>query len=253
MVGPRLRVITLGRTRLETEEGPLVGDWLSHRPGEVLKYLIAERHRTVQIDELLETLWPAGKLAPTNVRQAVHALRDRLEPDRAKHGRSSFISARKGGYELDLDHLWIDADDFERNARAGLAAAHSDDPELAEPALARAAALYEGDFLADEPYTEWALPERDRLRDLAVQVLRALAALHVAAEDLDAAGDHLQRLTELEPYDLDAHRDLLTLLLRRGRHADAHRRYEVLRRRYRRAFGEEPDLALAELAHDAPT
>ena len=246
--GPRLRVFTLGRTRLESSEAHVGGEWLAHRPGEVLKYLICERARTVHIDELLETLWPDGRAAATNVRQAVHTLRDRLEPSRAKHGGSSFVTARKGGYELESANIWIDVDDFEASARAGLTAAQSADTEMAEPALARAAALYRGDFLADEPYAEWAFAERDRLRDLAAQVLRALAQLRIEADDLDAGGEHLQRLAELEPYDMDAQRQLLALLMRRGRHADAHRRFEVVRRRYKRAFGEEPDLVLAELS-----
>jgi len=160
------------------------------------------------------------------------------------------VAARRGGYELDTSNLWTDVDDFEVSARAGLAAAQASDAELAEPALTRATALYRGDFLADEPYAEWALAERDRLRDLSAQVLRALAQLKLAAEDLDAAGEHLQRLAELEPYDLDAQRDLLALMLRRGRHADAQRRFELVRRRYKRAFGEDPDLQLAALAPD---
>ena len=249
--GPRLRVFTLGRTRLESSEAPVGGEWLTHRPGEVLKYLICERPRTVHTDELLETLWPDGRAAATNVRQAVHTLRDRLEPSRAKHGVSSFVTARKGGYELESANIWIDVDDFEASARAGLTAVQSADTEMAEPALARAAALYRGDFLADEPYAEWAFAERDRLRDLAAQVLRALAQLKIEADDLDAGGEHLQRLAELEPYDMDAQRQLLSLLMRRGRHADALRRFEVVRRRYKRAFGEEPDLVLAELSSGA--
>jgi DNA-binding SARP family transcriptional activator len=245
MMGRQLRVYTLGRTRLESGEGPLAGEWLSHRPGQVLKYLICERHRVVQIDELLETLWQSGRAGPTNVRQAVHTLRDRLEPRRAKHSRSSFVTVRRGGYELETANIWCDADDFESSARAGLAAMH--DPETAEPALTRASALYRGDFLADEPYAEWAFAERDRLRDLAAMVLRALSEIKLATDDLDLAAEHLQRLAELEPFDLDAQRDLLALMMRRGRHADAHRRYEIVRRRYRRAFGEDPDLALAGL------
>lgn len=248
MVGPQLRVFCLGRTRLESGEGPLAGEWLSHRPGEVLKYLIAERSRVVQTDELLETLWPTGRAGATNVRQAVHTLRDRLEPKRAKHSPSAFIAARRGGYELELSNVWIDADDFEAGARSGLVAASAGDAEMAEAALTRAAALYQGDFLADEPYAEWAFAERDRLRDLAAQVLRALAQVKEGAGDLDAAAEHLGRLAELEPYDLDAQRDVLSLMLRRGRHADAHRRFEVVRRRYRRAFGEDPDIELAALA-----
>lgn len=243
---PQIQLFTLGRTRLESD-GPLAGEWLAHRPGEVLKYLVCHRGRTVSCEELLETLWPAGRAAPTNVRQAVHTLRDRLEPTRAKHGSSSFVTASRGGYALVRDNLWIDADDFELSARSGLAAAQAGDHGSAEPALERAAALHGGEFLADDPYAEWAFVERERLRELAAQVLRALGHAKVAAGDLETGAEHLQRLAELEPFDLDAQRDVLALMLRRGRHGDAHRRYEVVRRRFRRTFGEDPDLTLNNL------
>ena len=99
--------------------------------------------------------------------------------------------------------------------------------------------------------SDWATQERDRLRTLAGRVLRALAGLNVRAGELDAASEHLQRLAELEPLDVDAQRQMLTLLLRRGRRTEAARRYEVVCRRFRRAFGEEPSFELAELARPA--
>ena len=37
-------------------------------------------------------------------------------------------------------------------------------------------------------------------------------------------------------------------MLDRGRHSEALRRYELVRRRYRRAFGEEPGFSLADVA-----
>ena len=104
------------------------------------------------------------------------------------------------------------------------------------------------DFLADEPDADWAVAERDRLRALAGRVLRALAGVCLRAGELDAASDHLQRLADLEPLDVDAQRQMLTLLLRRGRRSEAARRYEVISRRFRRAFGEDPSFELAELA-----
>ena len=65
-------------------------------------------------------------------------------------------------------------------------------------------------------------------------MLRGLADIKLAAGDEEAAGEHLQRLAELEPLDLQAQRDLIALLLRRGRHSEALRRYELVRRRYKR-------------------
>jgi DNA-binding SARP family transcriptional activator len=79
-------------------------------------------------------------------------------------------------------------------------------------------------------------------------VLRSLAGMSLRAGELDAASEHLSRLADLEPLDLDAQRQMLTLLLRRGRRSEAARRYEVVCRRFRRAFGEEPSFELSALA-----
>jgi DNA-binding SARP family transcriptional activator len=205
----------------------------------------------VSSDELLAEFWPqpGGSPAATNVRQAVHALRDRLEPDRERQAPPLYVIGRRGGgYELAAGLVLLDADAFAAAAEAGLHALRDGDAARAEAALARAATLYRGDFLADEPDAEWAMRERDRLRALAGRVLRALAGMYLRAGELDAASDHLLRLADLEPLDVDAQRQMLTLLLRRGRRTEATRRYEVVCRRFRRAFGEEPSFELAELA-----
>lgn len=248
--GMQLRIFTLGRTRVESGEGPIAGEWLGHRPGQVLKYIVCHRDRLVPADELIEIFWPQaqGAKGATSVRQAIHTLRDRLEPGRERHGASSFVAARSGGYEIERGTVWIDADDFEESVRTGLSAAQRGEHETAELALTRAVALYRSDFLADEPYAEWAFGERDRLRDLAAQALRGLVDAKTETGDLEGATEQLHRLAELEPLDMDVQRDLLGLLLRRGRRAEAARRHEIVRRRYRRTFGEEPPFDLAELS-----
>ena len=250
--GPRLRVFTLGRTRLETEDGPVAAEWLGHRPGRIFKYLVAERDRVVPADELVEVFWPdAGRKGLTSVRQAVVTLRDRLEPDRSRHTATSFVLARSGGYELELGEIWIDADDFEACVAEGVKAVAQGERETALAAFTRAVDLYRGDFLGEEPYAEWAFGERDRYRDLAAQALRGLADLQQRAGDFEAAAQGLHRLAELEPLDLDAQRELLALLVRRGRHPDAARRYEVVRRRWERTFGESLPFELGDLRRDA--
>lgn len=241
MGGPHLRVFTLGRSRVESGEGPLAGEWLGHKPGAVLKYLLTHRDRIVPTDELIEVFWPeSARKGVTNVRQAVHTLRDRLEPGRPKHGGSAFVVSRSGGYELERSSMWIDADDFEDSVRAGFRARLEGDVETAEAALSRAAGLYRGDFLAEEIYADWAFGERDRMRELAGSALRGLHELKAEAGDLEGATEQLQRLGELEPYDLGVHRELMAVLVRRGRHPEAARRDELMRRRYRKMFGTDP-------------
>ena len=245
---PRLVVRALGRTSIEVGGEAATEEWLGHRPGQLLKYLVCERGRVVPLEELLEVFWPhAGRSGASSVRQAIHTLRDRLEPQRPRGRASGYVVARPGGYELAPGRVSIDADDFEARARDGLRALQRGDTERAQETLTAAARAYAGNFLADEPYAEWALSERERLRDLAAQVLRGLADMCRVADDEDAVAAHLQRLVELEPLDLEAQRELIGLMLRRGRHSEALRRYDLVRRRYKRTFGSEPPFDLADL------
>ena len=248
-VRPHLYLEVLGRTQVHSGETPLSGRWLAQRPGQLLKFMIAARGRPVHTEEIALALWPdGGNEAPGNVRHHMHALRRRLEPRRPKRAQSQFLVTRGGGYQLDPARVTIDADAFVELARAGLDAAAAGEQAHARGQLAEAARLYGGDFLADEPYAEWALDERDRLRDLAARALHVLADLDRGAGDLEAAYTHLRRLAELEPLDTHVQRELLEVCLRRGRRTEATRRYHALRVRTMRELGQEPGFSLADLA-----
>lgn len=246
--GPELRVRAFGRIRVDTAEGPLAGKWLQQRTGQVLKYLVCERNRVVYAEEIADAIWPgAGPQGVGNVRHYVHGLREKLEPARAKRAPSSFVVAVRGGYAIDRRHVRIDADDFEDGVQRGLRAFEAGDAGEGRTRLTAALELYTGDFLADEPYAEWAYEERNRLRGLAARALRALAREAVARREVAEAARHLERLTELEPYDSDVHRDLFTVWLVLGRRTEAARAYAAFRMRMLREFGEEPGFDLAKL------
>jgi DNA-binding SARP family transcriptional activator len=247
--GPRLRIVTLGRTSVRGPEGPIAGRWLANRPGKILKFLLAHRQRVSFADELSEKLWPeSGSGSLEGVRHFVHVLREHLEPGPRERGKSSFILAEPGGYRIDRANVQIDADEFEDRITAGQTALQAGDQAAAAAALTVALELYGGDFLADEPYAEWALDERDRLHGIATDAMRQLATVHQAAGDLEAATAALERLTLHEPFDVEAHIDLLRLLVQRGRRSEAVRRYGMLRQRMLTTFGEDVGFSLADIA-----
>jgi len=248
MAGSRLRIRTLGRTVVESVEGPIGGAWLDQRTGQLLKYLVAERQRAVAVDEIGESIWPGADYAVgASVRYYIHALRRRIEPQRGSREPSAFIAARSGTYRLDLDHVEVDADEFEAHVSAGLAAAESD-PQAAAAEFETGLSIYRGDFLADLPYAEWAMPERHRLHDLACLGLRRLADIRLERRVLDGASRALERLATLQPFDEDVHRRLMELDIAQGRRSDAVRRYAALRARIRQTFGHEPEFTLTDLA-----
>jgi DNA-binding SARP family transcriptional activator len=246
--GPQLRIHALGRTRVESEEATLGGRWLEHRTGHLLKYLVVERHRAVHADEIVERLWPeSGARGLQSVRYFIYRLREQLEPDRTPRGESSFIGYSQGAYYVDQAHVHIDADEFEAAVKAGVIAREAGDRAAARVHLERAAELYAGDFLADEPYAEWAMTERTRLRLLAADALEALATMSEGEGDLEGAADCLVRLCDLDPFDVDVHRRYIALCLHRGRRTEALRRYAALRERLMTTFGEELDFTLGDL------
>lgn len=141
----------------------------------------------------------------------------------------------------------IDADTFAEAVRDGLAAADLGDADRAAQLLELGMSLYRGDLLEDEPYAEWAMPERDRLRAMATDSLRAMTQIALAQGDHATAVKHLDRLAEFEPFDSDIHKELLRVLLVAGRRSEALRRYSTFRARLSKEFGAAPGFALSDL------
>ncbi|MGC1851444.1 MAG: BTAD domain-containing putative transcriptional regulator [Solirubrobacterales bacterium] len=244
-----LRIVTLGGLRVEGLDGPIGGEWLGQRPGQLLKYMVVERHRVAASDQIAEALWPeAGPSeSRSRLRYYVHMLREKLEPGRARRSPSRFIVAQGGGYALDTGCVWIDADAFEREARAGLAAFAQGSIEPAAKHLRDALRLYQDRFLPDDLYEDWLLDERERLHELAGRALRVKVEILVQQGRLEAAADRARRLVEMEPFDTDVQKMFIDICLRRGRRSEALRRYAVLRKRMLASFGQEPGFDLAEL------
>jgi DNA-binding SARP family transcriptional activator len=222
------------------------GDWLQQRPGQVFRYLLAMRDGAQRSEAIASALWPErGPSAVANVRYCIFKLREQL----AERGdpADSLVRRDAAGYRIDLRRVELDVDAFQAKATAGIAAHRAGDTALAEAALGEALALYRGEFLADDPYADWAFSEREYLRAMAGKGLAAMAQIALAGGRLVGATEHLLRLAQLEPFDSHVHQMLIEVCLRRGRRTEALRHYHALRARLHRAFGEQPDFELASL------
>jgi DNA-binding SARP family transcriptional activator len=260
--GPELRISVLGPTEVGTAAEPIAGAWLDQRPGQLLKYLVVQRDRVAQTEQIAEALWPGSATkAPNAVRHLIHVLREKLEPGRTR-AASSFVLQEGAGYRLNRRTVRVDVDEFEANVRTGLLAfadgsrATAEDRlayrATAEDRLAWALELYRGDLLADLPYAEWTLVERERLRDLTARSLQALASSRFDERDFDRAEEYMERLAEMEPFDNDVQRQHIALCMKRGRYSRASRLYALFRQRMLREFGEGPDFELADITRELP-
>jgi DNA-binding SARP family transcriptional activator len=244
-----VEVMALGRLSVRIDGRCVDGDWLQQRPGQTFRFLLASRSGAARSEEIANALWPdRGPGAIANVRYCVYKVREQID-DRPAPVRSLILRGA-GGYRLDPERLVVDADIFQAKVAAGLEVQRAGRPHAADALLAEALALYRGDFLADDPYAEWAFTEREYLRSLAGEALAARAQIALAEERLEAASACLLRLAQLEPFDSQVHERLIQVCLRRGRRTEAVRHYSALRLRLARAFGEKPDFDLAHMAAD---
>jgi DNA-binding SARP family transcriptional activator len=241
-----IRIRTLGETVLETPSGETRGGWLDQRTGKLLKFLVVRRFRAVPVDSIAEAMWPhGGSDAKNTVRHFIHSLRQKLEPGRRRYGRSEFVLARRGGYQLNPQNVDVDADEFERKTQEGFTSLHADDQAKAADDLRAALDLYQGPFLAEDHLEEWTIAERERLRDVAGGALRAMTDL---ADDPEEATGYLELLAAMEPLDVEVQRDLIAAWLRGGRRGKAIRHYRALQSRMMRELGERVTLDFAELS-----
>ena len=182
---PALRIQTFGQFRL-WRDGKLIEGWERPQAETVVKLLLIRRARggrAVPADELITRLWPDSdemsgrkKLLPL-----ISNARRTLEPD-SEPRDSNFIIRTVNGYFFELSgQVTWDLTDFRQHLRQGRDLARISQWAEAIVKLERGCALYQGDFLAENRYNDWAINIRREIitefRDLLVLLADVYAAL----------------------------------------------------------------------------
>lgn len=213
-----LRLTLLGGMGMLRGEVPLTG-FISAKAQALVCYL-AITQRTHPRSTLATLFWQdlPEAAAATNLRVVLVNLKRILGP-------ALVVTRQTLGFDPQ-SAPWVDAVAF-----CGLAAPTQSDPLL----LQQADALYTGEFLAGfavrnaPAFEEWALGQREMLRQRAIRMLRLLALHHAERGAYDLAADYLLRLLDLEPWLEEAHRALMVTLSAGGQRGAALRQYERCR------------------------
>jgi DNA-binding SARP family transcriptional activator len=204
---PMLTVHLLGPLRVTIDETP-VKRWPSRRGRALLKYLLTHRRPWPHREALMEAFWPQStpEAARNSLNVALHGLRRALRVATDL----PVIVLEEGTYRLHPDlRLWLDVDEFEDHLQAGHRLEAAGAPDGAMAAYELAAAVYQGDFLADDPYEEWPVLTRERLRLAYLDMLDRLSQLYLGQDRLAACADLCQRIIERDACREDAHRRLM--------------------------------------------
>jgi DNA-binding SARP family transcriptional activator len=242
---PLLAVHLLGPLRVTVNQ-TAVEQWPSGRGRSLFKYLLTHRDPWPQRERLMEAFWPRStpEAARNSLNVALHGLRRALRAA----ADVPVIVLDGGAYRLhDGLRLWLDVDKFEGHVEAGRRHHAAGEPGAAMTEYELAAALYQGDFLADDPYEEWPVLARERLRLAYLDTLDRLGQLYFAQGRYAACASLCQRIVERDACREDAQRQLMRCYSRQGQPHLALRQYDACAKALQGELGVDPAPATRRL------
>jgi DNA-binding SARP family transcriptional activator len=225
-----------------------VNEWSSARTRSLFGYLLTHRQPWPAREVLMEVFWPekSPKASRNSLNVAIHGLRSVL-----RETKDVPVIVHSGGtYRLHPDvHLWLDVEEFDKLVERGHLHEDVGETDQATAAYEFATGLYRGEFLADDPYDDWAALIRERLRLAYLDTLGRLGNLHFNAGRYAASANLCQRIIEQDPCREDAYRRLMRCYSRQGQPHLALMQYRSCVRVLASELSIGPDRATTEL-HD---
>lgn len=253
---PQLRIQTFGQFCL-WRDGQAIEVWERPQAETILKLLLIRRARggrTVAADELIDHLWPEAdedggrkKLLPL-ISNARHTLEPEIEPR-----DSNFILRSSNGYFFDLNEgvSW-DLLEFRNHLRQGRQLARQGQWEEAAVALEKGRALYRGDFMAEDRYTDWVIELRREITTDFCELLMQLADAYAALGRYTQAIEVCETALRKDPLLESVYRRLMRYHYCQGEKGQALKVYRDCLKVFEELFGESPTPATRQL-HQAIT
>ena len=228
----QLRLAMLGKLHIEQGGQPLLG--LTSVKGQALLTYLAVTRQPHSRSALTGLLWAemTEEAARANLRVVLSQLRRAV---------GDVLTVTRRTVEFDSQGAaWLDVAVLEDAANSGAN-------------LHAAAALYRGDFLDDFhvpevlAFEEWLLVERERYRQLGLNVLERLADEALRQGRFGQGIEAARRLLSLEPWSEDGHQQLMRLLAASGQRSAALAQFEACRRLLAEELGVAPAATTAAL------
>jgi two-component SAPR family response regulator len=246
-----LRVYALGSLRVYRDTRLIFDESWRNKPAKtIFKLLFTHRGQRYPKDVLLEELWPETDpgVASNRLRVAVHELRKMLSGGGKDKSISQHIGQQEGSYYFDSAvTCWSDVDSFERYIRHAREMTLAERSDEALQAYRSAEALYQGDFLRDDPFFEWSISTRERLRESHLNALSDAAVICASQGIPDEAAGFCRKILRIEPWRETVYRRLMEYLVLAGRPYEALRVYEDCRRVLQAEIEPEPSAETREL------
>jgi ATP/maltotriose-dependent transcriptional regulator MalT/DNA-binding SARP family transcriptional activator len=247
---PRVRIETLGEFRvclLPDTHGEI--QWEGTRPKQLLKSIIVHGGTAIPKDILIEDLWPETSEASgeKKFKVTLHRLRKSLEPRMDKEFGYTYLTLEGGYLSLDAELVSVDCFDFLTLCARGKNLQSRGLKQEAMDCFEKASQMYRGDFLPEDPYSEWTAQKRNDFIRIRRDLLERMAELHELSGRLPEASRCLHSLIQSDPLLETGYQKLMHLYCAMGMKNRALKVYEQCRELIRKELGCEPDIATTQL------
>ncbi|MFZ2096681.1 MAG: BTAD domain-containing putative transcriptional regulator, partial [Anaerolineales bacterium] len=196
--------------------------WVSTKARDLLAYFVTFRGEQIPGEKVFESIWPEK---PGRGMTAFHTALSRMRNAlRLQEPTPRYVLVEAGEYYLDAARFNIDIDEFDSalaNARA------TSDEEMTASWLEHAIDLYQGEYLQNM-YYDWLFPERRRLFQEYLGILRLLADYHFTHERYTRALDLLHRALRLDNLLEDLHCQAMRVYAALGDRSGLMRQFQEL-------------------------
>ena len=208
-----LKVKLFGEFGVWRGEDPIEGEeWGGQKPRSLLKLLLTRPGHAFSKDEIVEALWPGVSLqdADRRLRITVSQLRRALEPELGRGSNSRYIISQRPGYSFnERADCEVDAWKFEEHRQRAEAAQEARELDDAIREYRASLDLVRGEFLAEEPYEDWAMEAREERCESQLAVLSELAECLALKGRYSEAVEACERALALDEYRDELRRRLM--------------------------------------------
>ena len=223
---PTLVVYCLGSFQVYQDDQP-IQDWKSSKGKAVFKYLVVHHGVPIAKEVLMDLFWPDSTpdAARNNLNVAIYGLRQTLrqtQPD------LSYILFQDDHYLLKPElQIWVDVEAFMEHVKLAQNLEQRGELTLAIHEYRAAEALYQGEFLADDRYEDWPVPQRQQLEADYFSLLDRLSRYYLDQEDYDACATMCKKMLAVDPCREEAHRRLMRYYSQQNQRYLALRQYHL--------------------------
>ncbi len=236
----RMQVFTLGRFALAYNgKGLNVEGWKRKKAAVVLKILISNLGLPVHREQLIDWIWPEvdSESGWKRLKVTVSSLRSELrnggvDPD--------IIETVGQSYILRDTSVRIDTVAFCDLIEKGQEASKLGNLPETLARFEKARTLYSGELFEDEPYADWCSAERERLREIHLELLACLASSYAENENFLTASQICRMALSTDPCRENFVRLLMMCFRKMGRLGWARSYFLTWRRLLDHEYGLEP-------------